>query len=74
MSDEDDRHKRDDSPIEDPTEVRLSAGRYLATRLPTLKPPMNPTPNPIRLVLLLNRKQWMFFLVGFLGMKYPHMG
>ena len=45
----------------------MSAGRYLATRLPTLKPPMNKIPNPISLLRLLNTQQWMFFLVGFLG-------
>ena len=45
----------------------MSAGRYLATRLPTLKPPMNKIPNPISLLRLLNTQQWMFFLIGFLG-------
>ena len=41
--------------------------RYLATRLSTLKPPMNKAPNPLRLLAMLNFQQWMFFLVGFAG-------
>lgn len=49
------------------TPADMTAGRYLATRLPTLKPPMNKAPNPFRLVRLLNKQQWLFFLVGFLG-------
>ncbi|KAK3699723.1 Carboxylic acid transporter [Vermiconidia calcicola] len=46
---------------------RMSAGRYLATRFSTLKPPMDRLENPITLLGLLNVKQWMFFLVAFLG-------
>ncbi|MCJ1478098.1 hypothetical protein MMC13_006773 [Lambiella insularis] len=46
---------------------KMSVGRYIATRLPTLKPPMNKAPNPIKLLTLLNGQQWLFFLVGFLG-------
>lgn len=57
-------HVRDESPI-DPTEENLSAGRYLATRLTTLKPPMAKAPNPIRLLRLLSLQQWLFFLVAF---------
>jgi SHS family lactate transporter-like MFS transporter len=67
MSDEGDTSKRDALPPEDPADVRMGLGRFLATRLPTLKPPMNYTPNPISLLRLLNRKQWLFFFVGFLG-------
>ncbi|PKK47845.1 hypothetical protein CI102_7142 [Trichoderma harzianum] len=37
------------------------------TRLTTLKPPMNKTPNPLKLFFLLNKQQWLFFLVGFAG-------
>lgn len=44
-------------------EERMSIGRYLWTRLPTLKPPMNKSPNPISLLAQLNREQWLFFLV-----------
>ncbi|MCJ1309549.1 hypothetical protein MMC25_003209 [Agyrium rufum] len=45
----------------------MSAGEYMRTRLPSLKPPMNKPPNPIRLLRMLNTQQWLFFLVGFVG-------
>lgn len=45
----------------------MSAGRYLATRFSTLKPPMEKVPNPIRLLRMLNFQQWMFFLVAFIA-------
>ena len=45
----------------------MGLGRFLATRPSSLKPPMNKVPNPISLLRLLNTKQWLFFLVGFLG-------
>jgi hypothetical protein len=45
----------------------MTVGRYLATRLPTLKPPMNKAPNPFKLILLLNKRQWAFFFVGFIA-------
>ncbi|KAG8526541.1 uncharacterized protein KY384_008741 [Bacidia gigantensis] len=45
----------------------MSIGRYIATRIPTLKPPMHKAPNPFKLLALLNFQQWMFFLVGFCG-------
>lgn len=44
---------------------RPSAGNYLATRVSTLKPPMNKAPNPITLLRMLNRRQWAFFFVAF---------
>src|ERR1035437_3146524 len=46
---------------------KISAGKYAATRVSTLKPPMNKAPNPITLLRMLNGKQWLFFLVGFLA-------
>ncbi|RHZ65945.1 sugar transporter family protein [Aspergillus thermomutatus] len=46
---------------------RMSIGGYLITRIPTLKPPMNPAPNPFKALALLNKQQWLFFLVAFLG-------
>jgi MFS transporter, SHS family, lactate transporter len=46
---------------------KMTAGRYLATRIPTLKPPMDHLENPFKLLGLLNFKQWMFFLVAFIG-------
>ena len=66
---------------------QMSAGRYLATRFTTLRPPLHEVsyaktcvvtglftqslqlPNPIRLFRLLNGRQWLFFLVGFLGCR-----
>ena len=46
---------------------KMSIGRYIATRIPTLKPPMARAPNPIKLLAMLNKQQWLFFFVGFLG-------
>jgi len=43
----------------------MSVGRYTATRLPTLKPPLRPIPNPFKTLALLNLQQWLFFLVAF---------
>lgn len=43
----------------------MSPGRYLATRITSLKPPMRRAPNPIRLIRMLDRTQWAFFLVVF---------
>lgn len=45
-------------------EEHMSVGRYFLTRIPTLVPPMNPAPNPFKALLLLNRQQWLFFLVS----------
>ncbi|KAF1952328.1 MFS general substrate transporter [Byssothecium circinans] len=42
-----------------------SIGRYIKTRIPTLKPPMAKVSNPIRLLALLHLQQWLFFLVAF---------
>jgi len=44
-------------------EEDMSIGRYIATRLPSLVPPMNPAPNPLKALTLLNRQQWLFFSV-----------
>ena len=54
----------------DTTDTQMSAGRYAATRLSTLKPPMTKAPNPIRLLRLLNTQQWLFFLVAFLAWSW----
>ncbi|KHN99351.1 sugar transporter family protein [Metarhizium album ARSEF 1941] len=43
----------------------MSAGQYLATRFSTLKPPMLPVPNPLRLMLMLNAQNWAFFALAF---------
>lgn len=50
-----------------PTDQHQSVGRYLATRIPTLKPPMEKAPNPIRLLRMLSLQQWLFFLVAFIA-------
>jgi SHS family lactate transporter-like MFS transporter len=46
---------------------KISAGRYAATRITTLKPAMAKVQNPIALLRLLNLQQWMFFLVAFIA-------
>ena len=48
----------------------MSAGRYIATRFSTLKPPMHKAPNPFKLLTLLNFQQWMFFLVAFFAWSW----
>jgi SHS family lactate transporter-like MFS transporter len=50
----------------------LGWGKYLLTRIPTLVPPMNPAPNPFKALTLLNRQQWLFFLVRCDGL-YCHI-
>lgn len=45
----------------------MSTGTYLASRLPTLKPPMLSVENPIKLLRMLNRMQWAFFAVAFMA-------
>lgn len=50
-----------------PNEPEMSVGRYFATRLSTLKPPMEKLENPISLLRLLNRKQWLFFWCAFIA-------
>ena len=43
----------------------MSVGRYIATRIPTLKPAHDKVANPITLLRMLNLQQWLFFLVAF---------
>ncbi len=65
------RDSRDESPrYEMASTEKMGVGRYLATRAPTLKPPMNKAPNPFKLLAMLNVQQWMFFLVGFLAWSW----
>lgn len=52
---------------ESPAPHQMSIKEYALTRFSTLRPPMNRAPNPIRLLMMLNTKQWMFFLVAFLA-------
>jgi len=62
-----DEGQRDDArlPATGETPVKMSAGRYLATRFSTLKPPMDKVENPITVLRLLSTKQWLFFLCAF---------
>ena len=46
---------------------KMTVKEYCLTRFSTLKPPMHHAPNPFRLVMMLNGKQWLFFLVAFLA-------
>ena len=48
----------------------MGVGRYIATRISTLKPPMNKAPNPFSLLRLLNVQQWLFFLVAFFAWSW----
>ena len=61
---------RDESPYLDSPAKRRSIGTYVATRIPTLRPPMFKAPNPIKLLAMLNFQQWMFFLVAFLAWSW----
>ncbi|KAL8933165.1 MAG: hypothetical protein Q9216_006491, partial [Gyalolechia sp. 2 TL-2023] len=54
----------------DMADEHMSVGRYLSTRIPTLKPPMAKAPNPFKLLALLNLQQWLFFLVAFLAWSW----
>jgi hypothetical protein len=47
--------------------MAIGTREHLATRLPTLKPQLNPAANPIRLLRSLGFQQWLFFLV-----RYSH--
>jgi hypothetical protein len=53
-----------------PMQEKMSAGRYMATRVTTLKPAMAKVQNPIALLRLLNLQQWMFFLVAFFAWSW----
>ena len=52
------------------TDERMSAGKYAATRITTLKPPMDRVLNPFKLLAMLNTQQWLFFLVAFLAWSW----
>lgn len=49
-----------------PARRKMSAGHYLATRISSLRPPMAKVENPLRIIALVNRQQWLFFLVSIL--------
>jgi SHS family lactate transporter-like MFS transporter len=48
----------------------ISAGRYAATRISTLKPAKDSVPNPLTLLRMLNLQQWLFFLVAFFAWSW----
>jgi hypothetical protein len=52
------------------TDERMSVGKYAATRLTTLKPPMDRVQNPLKLLMMLNTQQWLFFLVAFFAWSW----
>ncbi|KAK4990925.1 Carboxylic acid transporter [Elasticomyces elasticus] len=60
---------RNSLPTGEPQE-NMSVGRYFATRLSTLKPPMAKVDNPFKLLALLNLQQWLFFLVAFFAWSW----
>ncbi|KAG7388376.1 hypothetical protein PHYPSEUDO_012584 [Phytophthora pseudosyringae] len=51
-------------------EENMSAGEYLKTRVTTLKPPMQKVENPFKTLRLLNRLQWMQFLIAFIAWSW----
>lgn len=63
-SPEDKQYTRDEV---DDDEPRMNVGEYLRTRIPTLKPPLNVPPNPIRILRSLSKLNWLMFLLAFLG-------
>jgi len=54
-------------PAHDNGAEKMSVGRYLATRLPSLKPPMDRVENPFKLLAMLNTKQWLAFSCAFIA-------
>ena len=72
MSDYAGEKSRGDSPSSEYIEhdEHMSPGRYIATRISSLKPPMNKAPNPFSLLRLLNAQQWLFFLVAFFAWSW----
>lgn len=53
--------------VESPPPHKINAKEYAFTRFSTLKPPMQKAPNPVRLLMMLNTRQWLFFLCAFLA-------
>lgn len=64
MADLQDERREEITFVVDETEKSMGIGEYLATRFSSLKPPMHDAPNPIKALTLLNRQQWLFFLVS----------
>ena len=53
--------------FEYPPAEHVTVGTYLATRFSSLKPPLEPLPNPFKLLAMLNTEQWLFFAVAFMA-------
>lgn len=49
---------------------KFSIRKYAVTRLTSLKPPMAKVANPFKLLAMLNKQQWAFFLVSFLAWSW----
>lgn len=60
----------DDDREGDLSNRHMTIGRYAATRFTTLKPPMAKAPNPFTLLRMLNKQQWLFFLVAFFAWSW----
>lgn len=58
-------HNEDYMPGTGTAKDNPSPAKYLATRFSTLKPPMNKVANPISLLRMLNKQQWLFFAIAF---------
>ncbi|KAJ5729782.1 uncharacterized protein N7483_004290 [Penicillium malachiteum] len=56
----------EDSSVYEPLSIR----KYAATRVTSLKPPMAKVPNPVKLLAMLNKKQWAFFMVSFFAWSW----
>ena len=55
---------------EDTAYKRISIREYAATRLTTLKPPMDSAANPFKLLAMLNAQQWGFLAVSFFAWSW----
>lgn len=51
-------------------EKKMTVKEYLASRFPTLKPPMTRPENPFKLLGLLSKKDWLFFSVAMSACTY----
>ncbi|KIW66384.1 hypothetical protein PV04_05720 [Phialophora macrospora] len=58
--------ERSTSPRDQPV-IKMTTAQYLSTRFSTLKPTWTIPPNPIKLLGLLTRKNWLFFAVAMAG-------
>ncbi|KAF2159579.1 hypothetical protein M409DRAFT_70902 [Zasmidium cellare ATCC 36951] len=60
--------RRDDPPPDYIDEAeKMGIVKYFATRFSSLKPPMEKLENPITLLRMLNKKQWLFFSCAFIA-------